>query len=71
MRFCNMTVKVVTDSTADLPPRLARELGITVVPAYVRFGDQVHRDQYSIVPSGEQTPSGWRNLVAISHQQLF
>lgn len=28
-----MTVKIVTDSTADLPPDLMQELGITVVPA--------------------------------------
>ncbi len=34
-----MTVKVVTDSAADLPVQLAQELGITVVPVYVRFGN--------------------------------
>jgi fatty acid-binding protein DegV len=33
-----MVVKVVTDSTSDLPPQLAKELGITVVPAYARLG---------------------------------
>ena len=38
-----MTVKIVTDSTADLPTELAQELGITVVPVYVRFGDKVYR----------------------------
>jgi DegV family protein with EDD domain len=43
-----MTVKIVTDSTADLPPWLASELGITVVPAYVRFGEQVYRDRVDI-----------------------
>ena len=43
-----MPVKVVTDSTADLPPRLAEELGITVVPAYVRFGEQVYRDRVDL-----------------------
>ena len=43
-----MTVKVVTDSTADLPPKLAKELGITVVPAYVRFGEEVYRDRVDI-----------------------
>lgn len=40
-----MTVKIVTDSTADLPVQLAQELGITVVPVYVRFGDRVYRDR--------------------------
>jgi DegV family protein with EDD domain len=39
-----MTVKIVTDSTADLPPRLAEELGIAVVPVYLRFGDEVFHD---------------------------
>ena len=43
-----MTVKIVTDSTADLPPQLAQELGITVVPVYVRFGDKVYRDGVDI-----------------------
>ena len=43
-----MTVRVVTDSTADLPARLAEELGITVVPIYVRFGDKVYRDRVDI-----------------------
>ena len=43
-----MTIKIVTDSTADLPPQLAKELGITVVPVYVRFGDQVYRDRVDI-----------------------
>jgi len=43
-----MTVKVVTDSTADLPPQLAEELGITVMPVYLRFGDEVYRDRVDI-----------------------
>jgi len=43
-----MTVKIVTDSTADLPPQLAMDLGVTVVPVYVRFGDQIYRDRVDI-----------------------
>jgi len=43
-----MTVKVITDSAADLPPTLAEELGITVVPVYLRFGDKVYRDRVDI-----------------------
>lgn len=43
-----MTVKIVTDSSADLPAELAKELGITVVPLYVRFGSQVYRDRIDI-----------------------
>ncbi|MFC1871689.1 DegV family protein [Chloroflexota bacterium] len=43
-----MTIKIVTDSTADLPPELIKELGITVVPLYVCFGKDVYRDREDI-----------------------
>ncbi len=39
-----MAVKVVTDSTCDIPVSLARELGVTVVPLYVHFGAEAYRD---------------------------
>jgi len=39
-----MTVRVVTDSVADLPPEVVKELGITIVPLHVRFGEEVYRD---------------------------
>jgi len=37
-------VRVVTDSTADLPPDLASDLGITVVPLQLIFGEETFRD---------------------------
>jgi DegV family protein with EDD domain len=37
-------VRIVTDSTADLPPELAEEMGIAVIPALVYVGSQVYRD---------------------------
>ncbi|MFC1937201.1 DegV family protein [Chloroflexota bacterium] len=43
-----MTVKIVTDSSADLPVQMAQELGITVVPLYVRFGEEVYRERVDI-----------------------
>jgi DegV family protein with EDD domain len=43
-----MTVKVVTDSTCDIPPQLMQDLGITVVPIYVVFGDKSYRDRLDI-----------------------
>ena len=43
-----MTVRVVTDSSCDLPAELVQELGITVVPLYVRFGEEVYRDRVDI-----------------------
>lgn len=39
-----MPVKVVTDSVADLPSKVVKELGITVIPLNVRFGEKVYRD---------------------------
>ena len=35
-----MVVKIVTDSTADIPKAMAEELGIEVVPLKVRFGEE-------------------------------
>jgi DegV family protein with EDD domain len=43
-----MTVKVVVDSTSDIPAQLAKEWDITVVPAYVVFGDKSYRDRLDI-----------------------
>jgi len=43
-----MVVRIVTDSSADLPAQLAQELGITVVPLYVRFGEKVYRERVDI-----------------------
>lgn len=47
-----MTVKIVTDSTADISPEVADELGITVVPVYVQFKDKVYRDGVDITNDG-------------------
>jgi len=39
-----MTVKIVTDSVADLPSEVVKELGITVIPILVRWGEEIYRD---------------------------
>ena len=39
-----MLVKVVTDSTSDLPGELAKSIGITVVPLNIHFGTEVFKD---------------------------
>jgi len=39
-----VTVRVLVDSTADIPPARARELGIEVVPLTVHFGDETFHD---------------------------
>ncbi len=39
-----MPVKIITDSVADIPAEVIAELGITVVPVLVRFGEETYRD---------------------------
>jgi len=41
-------VRIVTDSTADIPKKIAEELGIIVVPLKVSFGTEVYRDGVDI-----------------------
>ena len=43
-----MTVQVITDSTSDMPDGLTEELGIRVVPIYLRFGPETYRDGVDI-----------------------
>ncbi|PYZ97978.1 EDD domain protein [Alteribacter lacisalsi] len=43
-------VKVVTDSTADLPQELIDELNITVVPLKVHFGNETFEDGVDLTP---------------------
>ena len=43
-----MKIQVITDSTSDMPEGLANELGIRVVPIYLRFGDKTYRDGVDI-----------------------
>jgi DegV family protein with EDD domain len=39
-----MTVKIVTDSLGDIPSDVAQELGITIIPLNVLFGESIYRD---------------------------
>ena len=43
-------VAIVTDSVADLPPEVAEEFGISVVPLVVRFGTDLYRDSLDLSP---------------------
>jgi DegV family protein with EDD domain len=43
-------VRIVTDSTADIPPEIVDELGIIVVPLQVTFGDESYRDGVDLPP---------------------
>ncbi len=58
-------VRLVTDSTADIPAELAAELGITVVPLQVIFGSESFRDGVDLsseeffrkLPEAEELPT--------------
>lgn len=43
-----MAVKIVTDSTADIPDKLIKEYGIGVVPLNIHFGEEVLKDGVDI-----------------------
>ena len=45
-----MTVRIVTDSTADLSQDIVEQFGITVVPLTVFFGDEALLDGVDIDP---------------------
>jgi DegV family protein with EDD domain len=60
-----MTIRIVTDSTCDLPDSVVSGLGITVVPLYINFGSQGYLDGvemsrsefYSRLPNAYPLPS--------------
>lgn len=43
-----MTIKIVTDSTCDLPGELVKSLGITVIPLFINIGDRGYLDGVDI-----------------------
>ena len=54
-----MTVKIITDSLSDITGPLIDELGISVVPVYVRFGEEIYKDRVEIT-----TEEFYRRLVS-------
>lgn len=41
-------IKIVTDSSSEISPEMARKLGITVIPIYTRFGEEVYKERVTI-----------------------
>ena len=39
-----MTIRIVTDSTCDIPAELVRANNITVIPMYINVGSEAFRD---------------------------
>ncbi len=44
-------VKIVTDSTSDLPKEIAEQYGIHVIPLTIFFGEEAYKDGIEITPS--------------------
>ncbi len=67
-----MTIRVVTDSTSDLPTELTQRLGITVVPCNVVIDDVNYKDGVDLMPdeffrrlvSGSKLPTTSQPSVA-------
>ncbi|HEX9736388.1 MAG TPA: DegV family protein [Thermoanaerobaculia bacterium] len=72
-------VAILTDSTADLPPEVAAEHDLTVVPLSVAFGDDVLRDGvdiqardfYQMLETDERHPSTRPPTEAEIHEHLL
>ena len=60
-----MTIRIVTDSTCDLPETVVRDYGITVIPLYVNFGTRSYldgveisrREFYEMLPDSDTFPT--------------
>lgn len=46
----SMAIKIITDSTADIPVELLEKHGIEIVPLAVNFGDEAYLDKIEITP---------------------
>jgi fatty acid kinase fatty acid binding subunit len=54
-----LTIRIVVDSTADIPRDRAQDLGIEIVPLMVLFGDESYRDGVDLGPD-----EFYRKLIA-------
>ena len=45
-----MAIKIVTDSASDIPRETAEQLGISIVPLTIAFGNDVYRDGVDLTP---------------------
>jgi DegV family protein with EDD domain len=60
-----VTIRIVTDSTCDLPQSVIDELGIAVIPLFINFGNTGYRDGvdmtraefYARLPTSEPLPT--------------
>ena len=45
-----LVLRITTDSTADVPAKLAADLGIVVIPCQIFWGEDVYRDGVDLAP---------------------
>lgn len=64
-------VRVVTDSSAELNPDIARELGITVIPMNIRFGDEEFQDGIDITTEEFHRRLEYSNTMPIATAPPF
>ena len=71
-------IKISTDSTADIPEELCKELGISVLPLTVLVGDEEYRDGidiskeefYKILDTADKLPVS-SQVTSIAYAELF
>ena len=69
-----MTIRIVTDSTCDLPQEVVEAYGITVLPLYINFGEESYLDGveisreafYARLPESDPAPT-----TALPGPQMF
>jgi DegV family protein with EDD domain len=44
----NQKVKIIVDSTSDLPDELLKKYDIDIVPVYIHYNDQMYKDRYQL-----------------------
>jgi len=59
-------VRVVTDTVSDVSDSLAEELGITMVPVVIKFGEEEVRDRVEIT-----MPEFLARLAVYARQKAF
>src|SRR5262245_59751932 len=75
---CMASIKIVTDSSSDIPAHLANELGIDIVPVITLIGDQTYRagldisneQFYALLAEGNQ-PIRTAAPAAVVFEQLY
>jgi DegV family protein with EDD domain len=59
-------VRILTDSTSDVPPEVAERLRITIVPAYVQVASRSYRDDSAPSPEGLSREEFYAQLPTMS-----